>query len=242
MAPQKKTISSNLNSLIERQLRNWEIERAQHRPSPLAADRPVLDFVTISRAVGLQAYKVGSLLHERLGWPLFDREILHAMAGKDEYRRRLYANMDGRDLGWLEGFVRGLTLARYERDDYFRRLTEAVLSIARQSHAIFVGRGTNHILPRDVGLKVRLTAPKDFCIASLAEQKKLTLKEAAQQVESISEERSKFVQKHFYADWADPTGYDLTINMARFTQEETADLILSAMRIRGIITRTTAQM
>jgi hypothetical protein len=32
---------------------------------------------------------------------------LAEMAGKDEYRRRLYANMDGRDLSWLEGFVRG---------------------------------------------------------------------------------------------------------------------------------------
>lgn len=231
----KKTANHDLSKVVEKQLRNWEIERTQQRQAPRPEEKPVLDYVTISRSVGLEAYKIARTLHERLGWPLFDRELLQVMAGNDEYRRRLYANMDGRDQGWLEGFVRGLSLGRFDRDDYFRRLTETVLSIARQSRAIFVGRGTSFILPPDVGLRVRLTAPTDFCVASLARQKGLSPDEAARQVEEIGEERAKFIRKHFYGNWGDPTVYDLTINMARLSLDETAELILSALRIRGII-------
>ena len=240
MPSSNKKTGQDLTRVVEKQLRNWEIERAQQRLVPRPEEKPVLDFVTISRAVGLEAFKIASILHDRLSWPLFDRDILQAMAGKDEYRRRLYANMDGRDQGWLEGFVRGLALGRFDRDDYFRRLTETVLSIARQSRAIFVGRGTSFILPGGVGLKVRLTAPKDFCVASLARQKKLTIDQAARQVDEIGEERAKFVRKHFFGNWGDPTVYDLTINMARFSLPEASELILSALRARGIIGKSTS--
>jgi cytidylate kinase len=235
MPPRKQPISSELAKVVEKQLRNWEIDRAQNRQIPIDAEKPVADYVTISRAVGLPAYKVATLLHEKLGWPLFDRDILQVMAGNDEYRRRLYANMDGRDLGWLEGFVRGLALSRYERDDYFRRLTQTVLSIARQGRAIFVGRGTSFILPSHVGLKVRLTAPKDYCLESFARQKNLKPDQAARQAAQIEEDRAKFIRKHFYAEWDDPTMYDLVANMAHFSIEETVDLILSALCIRGVI-------
>jgi len=236
MCPPGKWSSSELAQLVERQMRNWELARAQQ---PAAApDQPppsVAAYIALSRAVGLPAFKVATWLSERLGWPIFDRDILQVMSGDDDYRRRLYAHMDGRDLGWLEGFVRGLTQSRYTRDDYFRRLSETVLSIARQGHAIFIGRGVAHILPRDTGLAVRLTAPREFCVESYASQKELTIDAATREVTAIEDERARFVKNHFHLDWENPTHYDLVINMERFPVEATGELILTAAKQKGLI-------
>jgi len=233
MSSEKRPISRELSQLVEKQLRNWEIARTQKPQAPPRAKRPVADFITLSRSVGLQAYRVATMLHDKLGWPVFDKAILQAMAGDDEYRKRLYANMDGRDQGWLEGFVRGLTVGKYDKDDYFRRLTGTVLSIARQGHAIFVGRGTHLILPREVGLRTRLTAPREYCLESYAEQKKSPVEDVTREVKEIEEEREKFVQNHFHAGLTDQTQYDLIINMESFSTEEVVDMIMSALLIRG---------
>ncbi len=236
MSPPGKWSSSELSQLVEKQMRNWELARAQcPAEPPTEADRPVAAYVAISRAVGLPAFKVATFLHERLGWPIFDRDILQVMSGDDVYRRRLYAHMDGRDLGWLEGFVRGLTQSRYTRDDYFRRLSETVLSIARQGHAIFIGRGVSHILPRDTGLAVRLTAPREFCIESYARQKDLSIDAAVGEVAEIEDDRSRYIKNHFHIDWEEPTQYDLVINMEQFPVEATGELILTAACQRALI-------
>ncbi len=235
MSFERKPIGHELSQLVEKQLRNWEIGLSQDRRPPEDAEHPVAAFVVLSRAVGLPAYQVATLLHERLDWPLFDKQILQAMAGDDDYRRRLYNNMDGRDLGWLEGFVRGLLQDKYGKDDYFRRLTSTVLSLARQGHAIFVGRGTQLILPEGVGFRVRLTATPAFCLDSYARQKQLTTEEAAREVKEIEEDRATYMWNHFKAKPGDPTKFDLSINMEGFSVEDTTELILSAMRIRGMV-------
>ncbi|MBN2560860.1 MAG: cytidylate kinase family protein [Phycisphaerae bacterium] len=237
MSPEKTPISRELSQLVEKQLRNWEIAQAQKSAVPVSEERPVADFIAISRAVGLPARKVATLLHDRLGWVLFDKQILQAMAGNDDYRRRLYNNLDGRDIGWLEGFMRGLTLGRLDKDDYFRRLTSTVLSIARQGHAIFVGRATHLFLPRDIGLRVRLTAPRAFCLESYARLKGLPVEKVAREVEQIEEERERFVRNHFHVGLADETVQDLVVNMERFSVEATVDLIMSALRARGVIAK-----
>jgi hypothetical protein len=81
----------DLGKLVERQMRNWELSRAQRPvPQPAAPPRQVEDFVTISRLVEAGGQEVAHELGQRLGWPVFDREILQAMAHDDAVRARLY--------------------------------------------------------------------------------------------------------------------------------------------------------
>lgn len=234
----KFTIDRGLGHLIEKQMRNWEISRSQKTENPVQQGRQGVEhFISLSRAVGLPGENVARRLHERLQWPVFDREILHAMAGDDEYRRRIYAELDEQDEGWLHEFTRSLVQGRFiSREDYFQRLMETVVALARKGHAIFLGRATDMILPKDVGLRVRLTAARPYCVQRYAEQNQLPYEAAVRQVEEIERERARFVMTHFHVEAGEQTRHDLVINFEHFNIEQTVDVIMAVLKAKGIST------
>ena len=222
-----------LAKLVERQMRNWELARAQ-RPQVPVEERPsVQDFITVSRTIGSGGAEVATQLAERLGWPMFDKEILQAMAGDDRIRHHLYEVMDERDLTWFEETARGLCLREASANDYFRRLTETVLSLARQGRAVFLGRGIDLILPMERGLRVRVTASWRQRRDALLQRLGLTREQAEIEIERITLEREEFIRKHFGVDANDPARLDLIINLERLTVSDAVELTLLAARLRG---------
>ena len=228
--PQDREISQ----VIERQMRNWEIARSQKVEPLLPPEAGVKDFVAISRAVGLPGLKIASRLGERLGWPVFVRQVLVTMAGEDDYRQRLYAAMDERDASWLEDMVRSMGLGKYGKDDYFRRLTATVLSIARTGNAVFLGWAADLILPRNAGFRVGLIASKECCLRHYAEQKSVPLSEAKREVRDIEKERTAFIRKHFGVEADDPCRCDLVLNMERVSEDQVVETVLASLSIRGM--------
>lgn len=227
---------SDIAKIVDKQMRNWELSRAQHAAQrPASGPHGVIDFVAISRTIGSGGREVATLLGERLGWPMFDREILHAMAGDDDVRARLYEQMDERDVGWLEDTVRWLIKGELPKDDYFCRLTETVLVLARQGHAVFLGRGADLILPRDRGLRMRIIAPLEQRAQVFAQVNNVSEALARAEVERIDRQRLDFRRRHFGSHANDPTRHDLIISMAQFTVEQAVEIILTALRLREMI-------
>jgi cytidylate kinase len=225
---------STVAKLVEKQMRNWEIARQQRLEHERDRQkRQVADFITISRAVGSAGGQVAQRLAERLGWPLFDKEILQHMAGDDHVRARLYEKMDERDTGWLESVLRWLLQGEFRKEDYFHRLSEAVLALSRQGPAIFLGRGVDLILPQKRGLRVRLVAPEEDRIREYARQNQCAEDAARAQIARIEHERAEFVRRCFGKATADPTRFDLLINLGRFSQADAVELILAALRLRA---------
>ncbi len=228
MATSKPAGDPALIKLVERQMRNWELANAQ-KPSGGSAKRSeAADFICLSRSVGCPADEVAALLTDRLGWPKFDKEILDAMAGDDELRRRVYSTMDERDMGWMEEALRSLMQPEITRNDYFHRLTQTVLSLARQGHAVFLGRGVDLILPRMLGLRVRLVASPAWCVERYATASNSSAADAREAINRIEQERAMFIERHFKVDPHDLSRHDLVINMDRWTPQQAADLILQA--------------
>jgi len=217
--------------LVERQIRNWEIARNQ-RTSSEAEDRPeVEDFVCISRDVGAGANLIGVMLAERLGWPVFDKKILQAMAGDDAIRERIYASMDERDIGWCEETLRALMQPEFVKNDYFHQLTKTLLSLARRGSAVFIGRGADLILPRNTGLRVRIVAPLALRAQHVAERRGVSAEEAGMEVQRLEAERAGYIRKHFHVDVHDPERFDVVINLARMSTIQAVDLIESAREV-----------
>ena len=224
-----------LAKAVERQMRNWELARAQRLEVAPASRPTVQGFVAISRSVGSGGAAVACALAERLGWPLFDKEILRAMAGDDLIRRQLYESMDERDQSWFEQTLQGLTLRTYSPNDYFQRLTTAVLSLARQGNAVFLGRGADLILPRELGLRVRIIAPRARCLANLAAELKLEPDQAEPELERVTRERADFIRNHFRVEACDPERHDLLLNLERFAVADAVEVIVTAARLRDLI-------
>jgi len=222
--------------LIDQQLGNWELTRRQRkmtvRPQPVQAE--VEDFICLSRMVGVDVYPIAAALGERLGWPVFGRELLDAMAGDDIIRQRIYESMDERDLNWWEESLRSVLDRGFVRNDYFCRLCETVLSLARQSSSIFVGRGTDLILPQQQGLRVRLIASLEHRIENHARRSGLDPFRARQEVDHIDRQRTEFFRHRFRIEASDPVRHDLILNLERWTPEEAVDLIFRARSQRGL--------
>ncbi len=218
---------SALAALVEKQMRNWELAKAQRGAVPEPEREEVEDFIAISRAVGAGGREVAAQLGATLGWPVFDKEILDAMAGDDSLRRQVYASMDERDTSWSEETLRVLLQPDFVRNDYFHRLTQSVLSLARQGHSVFLGRGVHLILPAQYGFRVRLVAPLDMRLARFAGEHGVSVEAARERLARIENERRDFLKRHFRVENADATRHDLTINLERLSTTQAVDIILS---------------
>jgi cytidylate kinase len=228
---------TELTKVVEKQMRNWELARIQRpRPQPDQTPPEVAAFVAFSRTLASGGSQVATLLGERLGWPVFDREILQAMAGDDRVRTQLYEQLDEHDVSWLEATARWLIQGELRKDDYFHRLTETVLALARQGHAVFLGRGADLVLPRDRGLRVRVTAALERRAEQLAARSRMSPALALAEVERVDRERVEFRRNHFGPAANEVCRHDLVLNLDRFTHEQAVELILMAMRQRGLLT------
>jgi len=217
---------------LERQMRNWELARTQ-RPGGLQGERPeVEDFITISREVGVAVGDVAQRLGRRLGWPVFDRNLLDSMAGDDAVRQRIYESLDQRDLKWWEEALVGLFDEGFVRNDYFHRLCESVLSLARQGNCIFVGRGCDRLLPDRLGFRVRLVAPAPMRLDRFARVRGFKQQEAQREMDRVESDRNHFLRNHFKVDAGDVTRHDLTINLERLSVDQAVDIVLDARRVR----------
>jgi len=228
-----RTIAGNphLAKVFEKQMRNWEIARSQShaRGGP---DEPLRDFITISNICGAGGQTLATALGERLGWPVFDRQLLTEMARNDESRTRLYRSMDERDLSWVENTCRAFMESSFNRNDYFHKLTETVLCVVRKSPAVLVGRSADLILPRDRGLRVKVVASPERCARNFAEHAGVSIEEARRQVARIEQERREFIWNHFRIDAYEPTRFDLIVNLEQFAIGQVVELVLAAFEYR----------
>lgn len=218
---------------VEHQMRNWELGRAQRRALPQEQRKPLESFICISRLVGLEGDAVVSELAARLGWPVFDREILGLMAGSDDLARQLYESLDHRDLTWWETALSPFVRGRFVVNDYFRRLCETVLALARQAPGVFVGRGIDFILPSDQGLRVCLFASLPSRIHAVADRYGLTESEARQMIARGEAERRDFIVRMFHLEPTDPGRFDLVLNLDRLSSDVAAEIILAAHERRA---------
>ncbi|MCB9853579.1 MAG: cytidylate kinase-like family protein [Phycisphaerales bacterium] len=226
------------NQMLERQMRNWEIARSQDHRQKADADMPaaVKEFVTISRSVGLPGAALAERLNERLGWPVFDRELLRTMAGDDACRARIFRDLDERAENWVQAFVRGFLQPTFVgREAYFNRLVETVAALSRSAPGIFIGRGVDLILPRDLGLRVRLTADRAFCATQYAADHGVTYDAAMREIEAIERDRARYIKQNFHVLPDEASRFDLVVNLERVTINEAIDLVFAVMRSRGIV-------
>ena len=225
-----------VSKVVERQMRNWELARAQQLTPPTGTSRrDVADFVSLSRTVGCGGTEIAARLGQRLGWPVFDRQILQAMAGDDKLRAQLYERMDERDVSWLEDAMRWIMRGEFRQEDFVHRLTETVLALARKGPAVFLGRGVDLILPQERGLRVRLTASLEFRSQRFALLNNITAAMARDEVERIDRERADFRRHHFGPDANEQVRHDLIVVLDHFTAEQAVELIVATLRIRGVI-------
>jgi cytidylate kinase len=226
---------SGIGPLLERQMRNWEMTRQQEgKGQKTILSQEIKFYITISRECGCGAEDIADIITEKTGFQKYDREILDFMVTQDDVRRKLYETLDDQTVSWIENICSSLCFGpSVDEEEYFNRLSHAVLAVCHNTHAIIIGRGANFVLPRQLGLAVRLVAPLNYRLDLYAKRMNLDPKEAKTEIIHIEKRRSQFIENHFGKFAYDPRRYDLVINVAQFKRESVADLIIESAKLKS---------
>jgi len=187
--------------------------------------------IALSREAGTRASHVAHEIGVRLGWPVFDRELLESVAQDMGLRTNLLDAVDEKHVSWIEETIEafGSALAVSETG-YVIHLVRTVLSLGAHGDCVIVGRGSAHVLPPATTLRVRLFAPVKDRARAMSEALRMQLPDAERHCQDIDRERTRFVNDHFHKDAADPHNYDLLVSMSRFTVSDCATLIIQALQ------------
>jgi cytidylate kinase len=188
-------------------------------------------YLLISREKGAGGNTVAQAVSRRLGWQIFDNEIVDQIAQKAKVRRQLIESLDEKVQATIQRVV-GQILHPEEigTPGYLAHLKEIVLALGHQGDVIIIGRGARYMLPTQFGLNVRFVAPIEIRTQRIAQEQKLSLAAARAQVEATDRDRKQLIRRHFGQDVADPLGHDLTINTAEMTIEAVAEVVLTALQ------------
>ena len=208
-------------------LQHWK-ERAEAEARARPA-KPAFT-IAISRQSGARGTTTARAVGERLGWAVYDRELVEQIAQDMKLQASLLERVDEKKVGWLQEFMESFSSAPVVSDiAYVHRLAKTIASLVAHGDCVLVGRGVAHILPVETTLRVRLVAPVAWRVAAMSRKLGVNEEEAAVKVAAIDRQRVQFVREHFNKDTTDPSLYDLVLNTERFSVEQCADLIVEAL-------------
>src|SRR5512137_2175345 len=102
-------------------------------------------YLLISREKGAGGSSVAQLAGKRLGWQVFDKEIVDAIAQKARVRRELVESLDERHRATIHDAVaRLLDPQPIETAGYMAHLHEVLLTLGHQGDVVIVGRGADY--------------------------------------------------------------------------------------------------
>jgi hypothetical protein len=205
-------------------------DRGAPRPAPTV---PAGVTIAISREAGARGSTIGRRVGRKLGWQVYDQELLEYMAQEGTARQNVLDLLPPEAARWCEERLRDLQVQRPPgQDPLLANLARVVLALAAEGSVVLIGRGAGLILPRATTLSVRIIAPLPDRIAYMSQWLRLTVEEAAERVRLRDSRRAEFMQTHFQTPPGDPYQYDLLLNSSFLGEELCADLIAQAARAK----------
>jgi cytidylate kinase len=235
MSASRGSSIANLDHLIDRHMALSDVRQKLARAGGEEARRELAHlkegpWITLSRQRGSGAGELARLLGEKLGWQVFDREIVTAIARNDPAKEKLLSRLDEHATDALQDFL-GTVLVReaVSRNMYSHDLAKIVWTLARQGRAILVGRGANWVLDPRHGLRVRAVAPLDQRVQRIAVQRNLDSLLAEKAVLQEDQEVARFIRQTYHHEVDDPTGYDLILNLGSLSPEAAVEAVVAAL-------------
>jgi hypothetical protein len=226
--------SNNLGQIINRQVSLWESRQHVQMdamppvdPKAKPAEGP---WIAISTQLGAGGAELAELLGTRLGWHVFDKAIVEEIARSTNTKEKVLSRLDGHAVSAFEDYVAQLFVpGNIGQSAYVLEMIRVVWAIARQGHAIMLGRGANWLLDQKYGLRVRAIAPVEKRVLWLTRAEGLSAAEAARRVEEDNADRARFVRQVFKQDINDPLAYDLVVNVGTLGLESAVDVVAEAL-------------
>ena len=222
--------------ISERQMRLWNaLHSTEHamRVAEHVKNSPYR-FVTLSRDEGSMGDDIAAELANRLGWHLFDKEIVNYIAENNHVREDMVRQLDERSQGLVqEAILRLLRMpenASFGSEEYHEALLKTLATLATKGGAILVGRGSNFALRwSEHGLHVRITGSFEVRLRRASELWQVPPAKARPCLMATDADRRSFIRHHFRKDFDDFRHYDLVLNTDHLSTKQAVNSIMFAI-------------
>jgi hypothetical protein len=202
--------------------------------APPPRSGPTTLTIAVSRESGARGDSIARRAARKLGWQVYDRELLEYMAQEAVVSQGVVDNLAVTPPDWVESRLQHLLHERRISDHpSVVNLARVILALGAQGQVVLIGRGAGFILPRQTTLNVRIVAPLQERIAYMGQWLRLTVEEATERVRSRDEHRSEFLAANFHRDAGDVHHHDLVLNSSLLGEDICAELIVHAARARA---------
>ncbi len=222
--------SSAIAQMVERQWKKWLLLTQQKVGKEVLGPMPT---VTISRERGSGGSTIGKLVTDRLGFVLFDSEIVDHVARSAAVDRMVVVHMDERSQRSIREWTeRVMHRQAFSPQSYMAHLARTILTAGEKGRAVVLGRGAHLLLPVERCFRVRVIAPLETRIERLCAKGGMSRVEAEALIAETDKQRAQFIQENFKKTDGDPRLYDLVINTGEIALETGAELVVRAVEAK----------
>ena len=137
---------------IERQIRLWEVQDRLKKTGDAPRNWPI---VTISRQYGAGGARLAARLAERLGFEVWDRELVKAISEQSGAHRAVVDTLDEHRRSAIQDVIEGVLLGSDSTNRaYLEALMQVVHTVSAHGRAIVIGRGARYMLDPEDSLRV----------------------------------------------------------------------------------------
>lgn len=221
--------SSAIAQMVEKQWKKWLLLTQQKPERPSLGPFPT---ITVSRERGSGGSLIARLVADRLGFVVFDSEIVDHVARSAAVDRMVVAHMDERSQHsirkWTEQVMHR---QQFSAQGYMAHLTKTIMTAGEKGRAVIIGRGAHLLLPVERCFRARVIAPLEVRIERLCASG-IERREAEMVIAETDQQRAQFIRENFRQSDGDPLLYDLVINTGEIAVETAAELLVRAVEAK----------
>lgn len=197
--------------------------------------------VTISREYGSGGGVIGKMLAERLGLPLFDKEIIDKAVEKSGLSREVVETAELRaKSAFTYSFASAMTFSEgfttdpiSVNDRIFLAQFDIIRQIGETGNGVIIGRCADYVL-KDVKEVTNIFIHGEYedRIKRCISQYGVPQEKARGEVKKHDKARRNYYNYHTSQKWGEYENYNFAINTSYITDENAADLIVMYLKNR----------
>lgn len=210
-------------------LSRWFFGKVVKPKEPSGSLEPIARFrnICIDRETGAGAGLLGRMIGARLGWKVYDNEIVEEISHRMELSVEEVRAFDELAPSVVQDWILPLREEHYApQEAYLDHLAKLVEAIGRAGDSIILGRGAGFLLPRTETLTIRVVAPMKARAVRLADRMGVSVRTARRAARDLDRRRHHFIRTMYRVDDSDPHNYDLVLDTESLGLPIAADLII----------------
>lgn len=204
--------------------------------------------ITIGRQFGSGGHEVGKRLSDRLGIPVYDRNLIQMAAGELGVSSDAAEEADETIIGrFLSGYVAntgdymsyvsGMEFENVENlplsDQLFKKQSELIRYLAKKEPCIIIGRCADYILEDEFScINAFIYAEINDRIDRIKRIYNLNEEEAWEKIKKVDRERKLYYEAHTGSSWGSIESHQMLFNVSLMEMNDVVDVLAAMWRSR----------